>query len=153
MRDASTRAAAANKNVILIFHASWCGWCHKMDSSLSDPACKAYFDRSYVIAHVDIDETPDHKQEENPGAYELRKTHRGEGQGLPYWVILDPQGNLLADSQLRPEGAAAASKGDNIGCPAAVNEVSHFISILRSTSHITPAEEAAVAERFRRNED
>src|SRR3954466_15945652 len=88
LKEARGQAAKENKNVILIFHASWCGWCHKMDSSLSDAACKAYFDRSYVISHVDIDETPDHKQEENPGAYELRKTYRGEGQGLPYWVIL-----------------------------------------------------------------
>ncbi len=27
-------ASTGNKNVLVIFHASWCGWCHKMDSSI-----------------------------------------------------------------------------------------------------------------------
>ena len=31
-------AGEQKKNVLLMFHASWCGWCHRMDTSLNDPA-------------------------------------------------------------------------------------------------------------------
>jgi thioredoxin-related protein len=27
------QAKLENKNVIIMFHASWCGWCKKMDAS------------------------------------------------------------------------------------------------------------------------
>ena len=45
------QAAKENKKVLLIFHASWCGWCHKMDTSLQDKTVKPLFDNNYVTAH------------------------------------------------------------------------------------------------------
>ena len=47
--EAVAQAARQNNNVIIIFHASWCGWCRKMDSSMADPGCKAFFDEHFVI--------------------------------------------------------------------------------------------------------
>ena len=49
LAKAYKQAAAEKKNVMVIFHASWCGWCKKMEASIDDPACKNFFDRSYLI--------------------------------------------------------------------------------------------------------
>ena len=37
-------AKEENKNVFLMFHASWCGWCHRMDDNMQNKACKEFFD-------------------------------------------------------------------------------------------------------------
>ena len=39
LEKAYKQARLENKNVFVIFHASWCGWCHKMDTSLNDITC------------------------------------------------------------------------------------------------------------------
>jgi thioredoxin-related protein len=33
MKEAFAVAKTTNKKVLIMFHASWCGWCHKMDTS------------------------------------------------------------------------------------------------------------------------
>jgi thioredoxin-related protein len=144
LKQARAKAAKENKNIIVIFHASWCGWCHKMDTSLNDPSVKDFFDKSYVITHLVISESKDKKNLENPGAAELNKKWGGENQGIPFWVIMDKEGTILADSQIKP--------GDNVSCPATSEEVAHFIKVLKKTSSINDKQIAAVEKRFRRNE-
>lgn len=145
LKEALATAAKDNKKVMVIFHASWCGWCRKMDASLNDPLVKAYFEKNYVITHLTIMESKDKKNLENPGALELKKKWGGgDIESIPYWVILDQEGNLLADSQIAP--------GKNVGCPATVEEVEHLIAALKSTSSISNDQIEAVRNRFRRNE-
>ncbi len=36
MQKAIAEAAKSHGNVFIIFHASWCGWCHKMDNAMND---------------------------------------------------------------------------------------------------------------------
>jgi thioredoxin-related protein len=144
LKEARAKAAKENKKVMVIFHASWCGWCHKMDASLNDPSVKAFFDKNYIITHLTIQESKDKKNLENPGAEELNKKWGGENQGIPFWVIMDKDGTILADSQIEP--------GKNVGCPATGEEVAHFIKVLKKTSSITNEQIAAVEKRFRRNE-
>jgi thiol-disulfide isomerase/thioredoxin len=153
LKQAYQQAAKEKKNVLIIFHASWCGWCHKMDSSINDKTCKNFFDNNYVIRHLVVDESKDKKNLENPGADELRTKYHGDGQGIPFWLVFDKDGNLLADSQLRSKGASLEAKGENVGCPAAEKEVVHFINVLKKTSHINASEEAAIQKRFRQNEN
>jgi len=152
MQEALQTAAKENKNVFIIFHASWCGWCHKMDSAINDKSCKDFFDKNYVIRHLVVDEYRDKKGLENPGANELRTKYHGDDEGIPFWLIFDKNGNLLADSQVRPQGASLNTKGENMACPATEKEVLDFIGVLKKTSQISEAEQAAVQKRFRQNE-
>jgi thioredoxin-related protein len=145
LKEARAQAAKKNKKLMVIFHASWCGWCHKMDTSLNDPSVKSFFDKNFVITHLTISETDNKKYLESPGALAFKKKWGGEKiQSIPYWVFLDKDGNVLADSQMEP--------GKNVGCPATAVEVAHFINVLKKTSSITNEEIAAVEKRFRRNE-
>lgn len=152
LKDAYKRASEENKKVFVIFHASWCGWCHKMDNSINDPSCKIFFDKNYVITHLVVKESKGKEQLENPGAEELLKKYKGDKTGIPFWIILDSKGELLADSQIRPEGAGLDSPGDNSGCPASENEVAYFIKVLRKTSSINEKQLSVIKERFRLNE-
>ena len=151
LQNAYKQANLENKNVFVIFHASWCVWCHKMDSSMNDKACKELFTNNYVTCHLTVDESKDKKNLENPGAVELRKKYHGEDAGLPFWLIFDRKGKLLADSRIRPEGAGFDTTGESIGCPASKEEVTYFIKLLRSTSRITIPQSKLIEERFSRN--
>lgn len=144
LEAAYARASAGNKNVLLIFHASWCGWCRKMDSSLHDAAIKPAIDRSYEIAHLTVYESPTKKALENPGALDFLAKNNGAEKGLPFWYVLDKTGVVLASSEMKT--------GQNSGCPATAEEVAHFIDVLKKTSSLKDAELEAVQKRFRRNE-
>ena len=41
--QAKAEAAKAHKNIFIIFHASWCGWCRKMDAAMNDNSIKQFF--------------------------------------------------------------------------------------------------------------
>src|SRR5579875_907445 len=110
MKEAYSKAAKEHKNVMVIFHASWCGWCHKMDSSLNDASVKNFFDNNYVIVHLTVHESKGKENLENPGALEMLTKYKGEGLGIPFWLVFDKNGNLLGDALLKP--------GVNVGCPA-----------------------------------
>lgn len=153
LHDALQQATKENKKVFIIFHASWCGWCHKMENSINDKTCKDFFDKNFVIRYLVVDESKDKKNLENPGANELRSKYHGDNEGIPFWLIFDNDGNLVADSQKRPEGASLDTKGENIACPATENEVTYFISVLKKISPISEAEQAAIQKRFRQNEN
>ncbi len=151
LKEAYTKAKKENKKVLLMFHASWCGWCKKMDASLTDVTTRKFFDDNYIIAHLDVQEQPAQKALENPGAAEQLKAFKGEKSGLPFWVILDDKGKVLADSQIRPAGASLDTFGENIGCPAADNEVAHFTQLLKNTSKITDDQLGIISKRFAQN--
>lgn len=151
LADAYAKAAKENKKVFLMFHASWCGWCKKMEASLNDPSCKKMFDDNYVFATLDVMEQPAKKDLENPGSLEVMTKLHGEKAGLPFWVVMDSKGKVLADSQIRPKGASLDTYGNSVGCPAADEEVAFFTSILKATSKLTDADLAVIAQRFAKN--
>lgn len=153
LKKAVVDAGNQNKKILLMFHASWCGWCHKMDSSLNDISCKKFFDDNFVITHITVFESKGKEYLDNPGGKELMEKYNGKDQGLPYWVILDKDGNLLFDSQMRTTQADGTMKGENIGCPATRKEVDNFIAILKKTTLLTAAKQAIIAKRFRENEN
>jgi thiol-disulfide isomerase/thioredoxin len=152
LNNAYALAAKENKKVILIFHASWCGWCKKMDASLTDPICKKMFDDNYVIAHLDVMEQPAKANLENPGGMDVMKKFGGEKSGLPFWLVLDPKGNVLANSLMPKDGAATATPEDNVGCPASEKEVSYFDNVLKKTSALNAEDIAVIHKRFLLNQ-
>jgi thiol-disulfide isomerase/thioredoxin len=151
LKQAYAQAKKENKKILLMFHASWCGWCKKMDASLNDPTCKKLFDDNYVIAHLDVLEQSAKANLENPGSLDQLKAFKGEKSGLPFWVILDAKGKLLADSQIRPAGASLDTPGESMGCPAAENEVAYFIQLLKTTSNLNDEQLAVISKRFAQN--
>jgi len=153
MSDAYAHAKKENKNVMVIFHASWCGWCKKMEASINEPTLKKFFDDNYVIALLDVQERKGKEYLENPGSFAFMTKYKGDKAGLPFWFVTDANGKKLADSQVRPDGASLDTYGDNIGCPAADNEVAFFAKILKSTSKLKDSEIAMISERFAKNKD
>jgi thioredoxin-related protein len=140
LKEASQVAAKENKNVFIIFHASWCGWCHRMDSIMNNRACKKFFNDHYVVRHLVVFESQQYKDHENPGALELLQKYKAEKQGIPFWLIYDAKGNLLADSQSKP--------GENTGCPATREEVDHFLKVLQKTSPLNKDQLAVIEKNF-----
>ena len=151
LQEARATAARENKNVFILFHASWCGWCHKMDTAMNDRSVKAFFDNNYVIRHLTVYESDKNKHLENPGALELLTKYHGGEQGIPYWLVFDKDGKLLADSKIRKPGEGPEA-GSNSGCPASEAEVEHFINILKQTSRLQDSQLSVIRKRFRENE-
>ncbi|CAM3264533.1 MULTISPECIES: thioredoxin family protein [Empedobacter] len=125
LTKAQNQAKVENKNVFLIFHASWCGWCKKMEKNMDDPLVKSYFDANYVKTFITVQERAEKKNLETPGGDAVNKKLGGKDQGLPFWVILDSEGKVLEDSRVN---------GENIGGPASEDEVNNLIAKLETTS-------------------
>lgn len=139
MKQAYDQAKIENKNVFLIFHASWCGWCKKMEKNMEDPLVKDFFDKNYVKAFVTIEERGDKKNLNTPGGDALVASLGGNDQGLPFWVILDENGKVLKDSKIN---------GQNVGGPASDKEVDYLISTLEPTSKNMKIDQESIKEVF-----
>ncbi|MDD7885791.1 thioredoxin family protein [Flavivirga sp. 57AJ16] len=141
MEKAQEKAKKENKNVLIIFHASWCGWCKKMDANMNDLVCKDLFDKSFVTEHLVIME-PDAKNHlENPGAEDMFKQYTGGKQtGIPFFLIFNSDGKLMEDS--------FDSDKQNIGCPASKKEVAEFVRILKNTTNLNDKELAVISKKF-----
>src|ERR1700730_1899112 len=123
-----------------------------MDSSMNDINCSKFFSDNYVIRHLVIYESKGKEYLENPGGLNFLKKYNGADQGIPFWLIFDKNGKLLADSKLRHDESGFDSTGDNTGCPASEKEVAYFIRVLKKTSLLRPEQQAVIEKRFRRNE-
>ena len=149
--DAYKIAAKENKNVMIVFHASWCGWCKKFEASINDPACKDFFDKHFVIKYLDILERRDKKIIENPGAEDIYNKNGGNGGGIPFFLIYDKNKNLLSDSKFKAAADGPNAQAQNIGCPTSEEEVVAFIKILEKEVKISDKEKSAIMERFKKN--
>ena len=151
MKEAFTVAKKKNKKVMVMFHASWCGWCHKMDTSLNDPLVKKFFDDNFVIKHLVVFESKGKQNLENPGALEMITKYNGKEEGIPFWLIFDMDENFLADSRMRTK-VSGVEKLQNTGCPATKEEVDYFIEVLKRTTDLKENDLEKIRIRFRRNE-
>lgn len=139
LTKAENQAKVENKNVFLVFHASWCGWCKKMEKNMEDPAVKAYFDSNYVKTFITVQESANKKNLETPGGDILNEKLGGKDQGLPFWVILDSTGKVLEDSRVN---------GQNLGGPSSADEVVSLITKLEKTSKNEKVNSEKIKEVF-----
>ncbi len=149
MKEAFTSAKKQNKKVLVMFHASWCGWCHKMDTSLNDASVKKFFDDNFVIRHLVVFESKGKENLENPGALEMLTKHDGKDEGIPFWLIFDKDEKFLFDSRMPVNGT---EKLANTGCPASKEEVEYFVGVLKKTTDLKEDQIEKIRTRFRRNE-
>ena len=147
VNEARKLASEQKKNIFILFHASWCHWCHKMDSAMNDKSIRNFFTDNYVIRHLVVLESAEKKHLENEGALAMLYDYNGMNQGIPYWIVLDSTGKLLADSRIPAENGG--NGGFNSGYPANEKEAAYFIRVLQKTSSLKPAELKRIETRFR----
>ena len=138
---ARASGAVQHKNVMIIFHASWCGWCHKFEKFMNLPQFKPLFEKNYEIVRLDTMENEDKKNLENEGSDKVMASFGGTGQGIPFFAVTSPKGKVLFTS-MRPD--PKKKEGVNIGHPAAPEEVAYFVTVLQKTSKMSPTEIATI---------
>jgi thiol:disulfide interchange protein len=85
--DAVAQAKKENKRVLLQFGANWCGWCHKLHKLFeTDKEIAANLKANYVVALIDVNKG--HNKD-------IVARYEGEKLGLPFIVILGPDGKQL----------------------------------------------------------
>ncbi|MBC7527169.1 MAG: thioredoxin family protein [Chthonomonadaceae bacterium] len=145
LKKAQSQAKKEKKSVLVIYHASWCGWCKRLDKVMEIPDFKKTISENYVVVHLDVMENGDKKVLENPGGNELMKEMGGEKSGLPFYVFLDEKGKKLADSNVM-------AKDGNIGYPGAKNEITAFETLLTKTDpRLKPEQSARLVEILKEN--
>ncbi len=148
LKEASAQATREHKKVFIIFHASWCGWCHRMDSIMANAECKKLFADNFVIRHLTVQEAKGKEHLENPGGTQMMEKYQGKGKGIPFWLIFDAKGKLVADCLMRPEGVGLDKPGENTGCPATKEEVAHFVKVLKQTTTLNTDQLATIEKNF-----
>lgn len=141
------QAKVTDKNVFLIFHASWCSWCKRLEKVIQSDELKKIFEDNYVITHLDVQERGDKiKELENPGGNEVMKNLGGEKSGLPFYVFLDATGKKLADSNVMP------TQNPNIGYPGSTEEIEAFGKILKvSAKHLSNENYSVIIDYLKKN--
>jgi len=141
LENAKVKAKKEGKAVFIKFEASWCGWCHKMTKDMSAPNTKKFFEDNYIMVPIVVLESKGKEHLENPGSTDLLKKYNGEKAGLPFWLILDNNLEVITDSY--------DSKGQNLGSPASPEELKEFIEKLKkSSSKVTEQEVVDITKQF-----
>jgi len=145
LKEACAKAGKENKKVMVIFTASWCGWCHRMKKNMDEADVKPFFNQQFETLLITVLESPDKKSLETPGGAAFFTKYGGDGKGIPFWLVFDKNGNLLADS-MKPDGSPEGKA--NTGCPYEKDEVAYFIEVLKKTTTLNEDQLQIISQRF-----
>jgi len=85
---AITGASKAQKNVILVFGANWCGDCRALDAQMHKEELAALIATNYEVVKIDVGRF--NKNRDIGDKYHVPLKH-----GIPALAVLDSSGNLL----------------------------------------------------------
>ena len=131
-------AAKTGKTTFVLFHASWCGWCHKLEDFMATKEIKPIMDKHFTTLWWDVMEQGDKKSLETPGAAEYMKTWKATSAGLPWGIMLDRKGKAIGN--MFKDGVK-----DNTGYPASADEIATFMKLLaKGAPKMTAAEKSTI---------
>ncbi len=117
LKDAVAQAAKQDRRVFLHVGAPWCSWCRRLEDFLACPEISKIMGRDFLDVKIDNERMAHGK--------DVEKQFRPKaGGGIPWFAVLDAQGNVLATSD-GPKG--------NIGFPVEPHEIAHFMDVLKQT--------------------
>ena len=146
LEPAKAQAAHQHKNILLMFEASWCVYCRRLEKFADAPEIRPILERNFVTAHLTVFEVKDKAVRNNPGGDRLMTTMGGEAGGLPFFAFLNPEGQLIVNSnRTGPDG-----QGGNIGYPVQPAEIDWFMVMLRKSAPALTEKEARVIEGWLR---
>jgi len=105
MKEAKKQAAARNVPILADFSGSdWCGWCIKLDSEVfSRKEFKEFAKDNLVLLLVDFPNGK--KQSKKVASQNKALAEKYKVQGFPTVLLLDKEGNTLAQTGYRDGGA------------------------------------------------
>lgn len=140
LAKAEAESATTKRPILLLFGATWCVFCTRLESFLHSPPVEPIFTKNYVLVQMDVLERSGNLAKETPGGTAMMDQYTdnfpsfppGSHEGLPYYVVLNSQGKKLADS------------GD-IGYPGGDQGLERFSTLLKNTApQMTPAQRAKI---------
>ncbi len=148
LSQATAQAASEHKQVMLVFGASWCGYCRLTDAFFNDRRIQPIIGRHFVIVHFAVQESK-HPELNTPGAEKVYAQLMGDAAGgvggLPTFLMVSGKGELLASS-LRP--TEKNKSGENIGYPVEPEEIDWFTTMMHKSVPGLSAEEAGAIESY-----
>jgi hypothetical protein len=127
------------KPIFVLFDASWSQSCRRFEELISHPEFKELFEANYVLVKFQVMEPVEiRKRLEHPGTGQLLAKWGGLNAGLPFYVILNDNRRVIADSKAMPSGI-------NIGCPGTPEEIAAFKALLMQSA---PRLQEVQVERF-----
>ena len=85
---AIAEASKAQKNIILVFGANWCGDCRALNMQMHKDELAALLAANYEVVKIDVGQF--NKNKDIGAKYHVPLRH-----GIPALAVLDPSGNLL----------------------------------------------------------
>ncbi len=143
------QASQQQKNVLLVFGASWCKYCKQFESFLAAPEIQPILAKHFIVARLGVYEVLGRNPKlNNPKSQTaIRQFGDAEVGSLPFIVFLDPKGGLIVNSN-RPSKQKAT--GENIGYPATPEEIDWFMIMIEKAAPALSEADAAIVERWLR---
>ena len=90
VKNAVAKAQGSEKRVLVIFRATWCKWCTRLEKAFENPEINKIIDDHFIMATLNVFERGDKVQTyENPGAREIIANFGDKDSGLPFLAFLD----------------------------------------------------------------